>query len=155
MTGNWHGSKTNAGDPPRTTPGPTKKVLDLYRTMPKALSAVLVQMRTEKIGLCLFLYQRRAPGIMDGFCDCRRGLQMVKHIPLGCPRHTYLRGSILAMLLGVAITHCTGRPRAVGLEHRLLRVESDRPRAPRRTCTPGCNHAAFLQWLSATGSLKT
>src|SRR5438477_9388275 len=57
----------------RTTPKPTKKVLKVHETVPKAISSVIVQMQTEKIGLRLFLYQRKVPSIESGLCNCRRG----------------------------------------------------------------------------------
>ena len=41
-------------------------------------------MRTEKIGLWEFLFQRKMPGIEDGRCECRQSNQTVKHILLEC-----------------------------------------------------------------------
>jgi ribonuclease HI len=79
----------------RTIRRPTKDVLKLHRSIPKALSSIIVQLRTEKIGLKLFLYQRGVPGIDDGLCACRRGLQSVKHVLLSCPHYAGLRKSVL------------------------------------------------------------
>jgi len=66
-----------------TTPGTTSR-----------LSSVITQMRTEKIGLRQFLYQRHVPGVEDGQCECGRGSQTVRHVLLACPRHTVLRRRI-------------------------------------------------------------
>ena len=52
-------------------------------------------MRTEKIGLRLFLYQRKVPSIESGFCNCRRGLQTVKHVLLDCSLHRHLHEETL------------------------------------------------------------
>ncbi len=41
-------------------------------------------MRTGKIGLREFLFQRKVPGIGDGRCICRQGNQTVKHVLLEC-----------------------------------------------------------------------
>src|SRR5437667_1860659 len=79
----------------RTTPKPTRKVLELHRTVSKAISSVIIQMRTEKIGLRPFLYQWKVPDIENGFCECRRGLQTVRHIILECDRLTRLRRTVL------------------------------------------------------------
>lgn len=43
-----------------------------------------MQMRTEKIGLRGFLFQRNVPGIGDGRCICRQGNQTFKHVLLEC-----------------------------------------------------------------------
>ena len=59
-----------------------------YEGCPKA-----TQVNTE--GTQLFLYQRGVPGIDDGLCACRRGLQSVKHVLLSCPHYAGLRKSVL------------------------------------------------------------
>jgi hypothetical protein len=43
-------------------------------------------MRTGNISLWYFLYKRNIPGIDDGECQCRHGVQTVTHILLSCPR---------------------------------------------------------------------
>ena len=68
----------------RYTPKPTDKVLRLHQDRSKRESAILVQMRTEKIGLKAFLFSRRVPGIPDSRCDCREGTQTVAHVLLEC-----------------------------------------------------------------------
>ncbi|KAK0369062.1 zinc knuckle [Colletotrichum limetticola] len=65
---------------------PTKKVLELHEGLSKRQSALLVQMRTEKIGLQDFLFNRRIPGITNANYPCREGRQTVSHILLRCRR---------------------------------------------------------------------
>lgn len=51
----------------------------------RALSAVIIQMRTGKIGLRHYLYQRGVPDIPDENCCCGRATQTVQHVRLACP----------------------------------------------------------------------
>ena len=44
-------------------------------------------MRTGKIGLRQFLFERKVPGIVDGRCECRQGNQTVEHVLLNCRRY--------------------------------------------------------------------
>jgi len=62
----------------RYTPKPTAKVLKLG--LDKRQSAILIQMRTEKIGLKAFLFDRRVPDITDPECECQEGKQTVRQI---------------------------------------------------------------------------
>jgi hypothetical protein len=48
-------------------------------------------MRTEKIGLRQFLFQRHVLDVTDGECGCGRGSQTVQHVLLACPVHATLR----------------------------------------------------------------
>ncbi|KAK1512254.1 zinc knuckle, partial [Colletotrichum abscissum] len=84
----------------RLTPKPTKKVLELHEGLSKRQSALLVQMRTEKIGIQDFLFDRRVPGITNANCPCREGRQMVSHILLRCRRFRQLRRQEFGTLLG-------------------------------------------------------
>jgi ribonuclease HI len=70
---------------------PSKRILDLHRSLPKNKSSLVIQMRTEKIGLQAFLKARGVPGIETGRCPCRVGLQTVKHVLLECPTWNCLR----------------------------------------------------------------
>ncbi|GFF96867.1 hypothetical protein IFM47457_11104 [Aspergillus lentulus] len=76
-------------------PTPTKKVLRIHRGLPRALSTVIIQMRTGKIGPRHYLYQRGVPDIQDGDCRCGRATQTVRHILLACPLFRNLRGQYL------------------------------------------------------------
>jgi len=80
---NWK-TETKGKTTRRHTPKPTKKVLQLHSDLSKRKSAILVQMRTEKIGLKDFLFSRRVPGIPDARCDCQEGRQTVGHVLLSC-----------------------------------------------------------------------
>ncbi|KAI3534406.1 zinc knuckle [Colletotrichum abscissum] len=86
---NWE-TETRGRTSFRLTPKPTK-VLELHEGLSKRQSALLVQMRTEKIGLQDFLFNRRVPGITNANCPCREGRQTVSHILLRCRRFRQLR----------------------------------------------------------------
>jgi ribonuclease HI len=77
----------------RLTKQPTKAVLALHRGLTKAESSLLIQMRTEKIGLKGFLHARGVPGYQeDNKCSCsRRNVQSVIHILMECPKLRGLR----------------------------------------------------------------
>ena len=84
----------------RYTPKPTKKVMQLHDGLSKRQSAILVQMRTEKIGLNDFLFGRRVPDVTDANCPCREGRQTVSHVLLRCRKHRQLRQRELDGILG-------------------------------------------------------
>ncbi|KAJ6439009.1 reverse transcriptase [Purpureocillium lavendulum] len=84
----------------RCTPKPTKKVLRLHGGLSKRQSALLVQLRTEKIGLKDFLFNRRVPDTTDANCPCREGRQTVSHILLRCRTYRQLRRQELGQLSG-------------------------------------------------------
>src|SRR2546423_6384247 len=58
---------------------PTKKVLGLHSNH-KPTSSLIVQLRTQKIGLKAFLYSWHIPGHTDGWCEC--GSRFCAWIPL-------------------------------------------------------------------------
>ncbi|KAM0724065.1 hypothetical protein Q7P37_000245 [Cladosporium fusiforme] len=68
----------------RHTPAPSKKVLHLHEGLTKRQSAILVQLRTEKIGLRDFLFRQKVPDILDPMCTCQEGRQTVRHILFTC-----------------------------------------------------------------------
>ena len=84
----------------RHTPTPTKKVLRLHEGLTKRESALLVQLRTEKIGLNDFLFARRVPDVTSPRCDCGARRQTVAHILLHCSKRRHLRDRIFANLSG-------------------------------------------------------
>ncbi|KAH2766950.1 hypothetical protein KXV55_004804 [Aspergillus fumigatus] len=53
--------------------------------LPRALSTVIIQMRTGKIRLRHYLYEQGVPDIQDGDCRVRRATQTVRHVLLACP----------------------------------------------------------------------
>ena len=66
---------------------PSKKVLGLHSSH-KPTNSLLIQLRTEKIGLRAFLHMRKVPGYehVDGnVCECEEAYQTAKHILLQCP----------------------------------------------------------------------
>ena len=67
------------------TPALTKQVLKMHQGLHQALSTVIIQMRTGKIGLRHYLYQRGVPDILDRDCHCGKATQTVQHILLACP----------------------------------------------------------------------
>jgi hypothetical protein len=84
----------------RHTPMPTKKVLQLHADLSKAESALLVQMRTEKIGLKDFLFNHRVPGFHDARCHCGERRRTVAHVLLSCRNYKDLRRQELGHLPG-------------------------------------------------------
>lgn len=99
----------------RIMPTPTKKVLHLHKGMKKWTSALVIQMRTQKIGLRKFLFSRRVPGYEDPTCDCGRGTQGVLHLLMECPlyhrqrkelwREERRRGGWTRFDLGIILNH--------------------------------------------------
>jgi hypothetical protein len=57
-------------------------------------------MRTEKIGLRDFLYQRGVPEIIDPHCVCGEGRQTVMHVLMRCRRFQDLRRQELSGIPG-------------------------------------------------------
>jgi hypothetical protein len=64
---------------------PTAEALELYRGRTKPFSSILVQLRTEKIGLNAFLKNARVPGI-EALCECQEEKETVEHFLFKCPR---------------------------------------------------------------------
>jgi hypothetical protein len=56
----------------------------LHATLSKATSALVTQIRTEKIGLNAFLLKQRVPGYTAA-CQCGWRQQTAKHVLLFCP----------------------------------------------------------------------
>ena len=59
---------------------PHKGVLDRYRDLHKAESAILVQLTTGKIGLASFLHKAKVPGYDSPQCGCGQGQETPAHI---------------------------------------------------------------------------
>ena len=70
---------------------PSNSVLKIHRGLRKWISSVLVQMRTQKIGLAHFLHYRRVPGYNTAECECEGNYQTVMHVLMECPLHYRLR----------------------------------------------------------------
>jgi ribonuclease HI len=84
----------------RHTPRPTKKVLQLHEGLSKRESALLVQLRTEKIGLKDFLFDQRVPGVTSPRCECGERRQTVAYILLSCRTYRNLRNQVFGNLSG-------------------------------------------------------
>lgn len=82
----------------RHTPALSRKVPQLHDGLTKRQSAILVQMRTEKIGLRDFLFRRRVPDILDPMCECQEGRQTVRHVLLICRKLKDIRRQELGHL---------------------------------------------------------
>ena len=74
------------------------KLLNLYKNVPKAVSSVIIQMRTGKIGLRACLYKWKVPEIDNAHCTCDRGDQTLKHVLLQCHRFRKERRQTLRSL---------------------------------------------------------
>ena len=79
----------------RHTPIPTKKILQLHEGLSKRESALLVQIRTEKIVLRDFLFQRRMPDVPFPRYECGERRQTVIRILLRCNMYKTSRTGIL------------------------------------------------------------
>ena len=64
----------------------------------KAESALLIQLRTGKIGFNEFLYHRKVPGFDSPRCGCDEGAMTVRHVILRCPRWEALRREELSAM---------------------------------------------------------
>ena len=73
---------------------PNKAVLKIHNGVEKWVSALLIQMRTQKIGLNDFLYNFRVPGFDSPRCSCGYGYHTVKHVLMECPLYNVLRQEI-------------------------------------------------------------
>jgi len=65
--------------------------LQLHDQRSKRHSAILTQLRTEKIGLKDPLFKLKVPEIIDPECECGEGNQTVQHILLCCRKHRNAR----------------------------------------------------------------
>jgi hypothetical protein len=63
---------------------PDEKNLQLHDNLQKGESALLIQLRTECIGLNSFLASKRVPDVPDATCACGRAEETVTHILAHC-----------------------------------------------------------------------
>lgn len=75
----------------RVAPIPSKQILKLHRGLHREVSSVLTQIRTEKIGLRAYLFDRHVPGIDDACCECGSPRQTARHILEECRLHRSAR----------------------------------------------------------------
>jgi hypothetical protein len=97
----WPRSDTGVGYRKVFGPGLNKKINLPYSALPKALSSVLIQMRTGFIGLNSYLHKiKRAE---TPYCDCESGYQTVPHILGDC----YLPTAATQAFRGSYYTGCS------------------------------------------------
>jgi ribonuclease HI len=85
----WAVNSTTAAPTRRLVRAPNKGLLQVHRGLRKALSSVMVQMRTGRIGLSGFLAKI---GIRESArCSCDEGIQTPRHVLLECGLHVGLR----------------------------------------------------------------
>ncbi|KAI1001818.1 hypothetical protein K3495_g6385 [Podosphaera aphanis] len=77
---------------------PDKKVLSLHKHLRKAESSALVQFRTGRNGLKMFLKRARVMGIEDDMCLCSLGRENARHILLDCPIEKHRRRALFKHL---------------------------------------------------------
>lgn len=73
----------------RLVQAPSRKILRLYDGLSKPQCAILIQMRTMRIGLKHFLYKIKATD--SDRCGCDAGSQTPKHVLLECSEYIGLR----------------------------------------------------------------
>ena len=77
---------------------PTKRVLQLHKGLTKKGGALLVQLRTEKIGLHDFFFNWRVPSVTSPRCECGERRQTVAHVLVCCSTYKDLRNRIFGHL---------------------------------------------------------
>lgn len=96
----WEREKTSAPTK-RLVQAPNKKTLRLYEALSKPQSAILIQMRTMRIGLRHFLFKIKTSE--TDRCVCDEGSQTTKHVVIQFPLYISLRGRLWEQLWKVGI----------------------------------------------------
>ena len=68
----------------KVAPTPSNKTLKLHKGLHREESSILTQIRTEKIGLRAFLFDRHISGVDDARCECRARKQTARHLLEEC-----------------------------------------------------------------------
>jgi hypothetical protein len=74
-------------------PEPSRKVLNLYGGRSKPHATILIQIRTQRIGIRHFLYKIKASNSEQ--CCCEEGSRTPRHILLQCLLYIELRKKML------------------------------------------------------------
>ena len=96
----WERETTSASTK-RLVQAPNKKTLRLYEGLSKPQCAILIQMRTMRIGLRHFLFKIKAAE--TDRCNCDEGSQTPKHILMQCPRYIMPRTKLWERLERIGI----------------------------------------------------
>ena len=88
--------ETTSAPSKRLVQAPNRKTLRLYEGLTKPQCAVLIQMRTMRIGLRHFLFKIKATE--SDRCSCDEGSQTPKHVVMQCPHYTKLRAKLWAQI---------------------------------------------------------
>jgi hypothetical protein len=73
---------------------PSDEPLQLHKGLRKAESSLLIQMRTGKIGLRAFLFDRGVPEVPTPICRCGQGRETAAHVAVYCPEESFSRRSL-------------------------------------------------------------
>ncbi|KAJ9480553.1 hypothetical protein VN97_g13002, partial [Penicillium thymicola] len=93
--------ETTSAPTKRLVQAPNKKTLRLYEGLSKPQCAILIQMRTMRIGLRHFLFRIKAAE--TDRCICDEGSQTPRHILMQCPRYIIPRTKLWEQLEGIGI----------------------------------------------------
>jgi len=74
-------------------------VLRKHQGLRKHESSLLTQVRTGKVGLRAFLYQRKVPEVDTPICRCGEGPETPAHVVLFCPELRQQGASLEAQLM--------------------------------------------------------
>ena len=85
----------------------------IFTGLPKAWSALAVQLRTGKIGFNAFLYERRVPSVLSPRCNCGLGDMTVLHVLTICPTWNDLRRRTLHTLRTTDTRKILGTPEGI------------------------------------------
>jgi hypothetical protein len=93
--------ETTSAPTKRLVQAPNKKTLRLYEGLSKPQCAILIQMRTMRIGLRHFLFKIKAAE--TDRCSCDEGSQTPKHILMQCPQYAMPRTKLREQLWDIGI----------------------------------------------------
>lgn len=90
-------------------PIPSNKTMRLHARVKRAKTSLITQIRTEKIGLRAFLFDRRVPDTDNDKCECGRARQTARHLLHECRLYAKQRSRLWAAerrkVQGGVITH--------------------------------------------------
>lgn len=77
---------------------PDKTILLLHKDLRKAESSALVQFRTGRNGLRMFLKRAKVPVVLENICTCGMGRESARHVLLDCTTEEPRRHGLLEQL---------------------------------------------------------